>query len=309
MPHQSPGRPMHRNNNQPTSFGPFRRLIAGRRLSNLKALGALLLGPALLASPAAAQKVNAERTVAPAPENLVVSEGKGKYRIGEVTIDTDRKELSFPSKVNMLEEVIEYAIVGKTGKLHESLLATEVVPTRIHLAMLLLGKKDLWPGSDVTGLPGGQPIEVTIAWTEQDQERTARIEDWIVVGEEQLPASRGLWVYNGSRIAQGRFTADVNQSILSLIVDRDALANNPRTGHENDDIWFPAEAKIPPVGTPVQVTFRLLAQNEIPDPQADQFRITPPKFPDASRPANDAGPPSNSPAPGDQEVPPANRKN
>ena len=53
------------------------------------------------------------------------------------------------------------------------------------------------------------------------------------------------------------FLAQKEGSIVSLIADPAALVNNPRPDRENDELWTLRTPKIPPVGTPVQVTIRL----------------------------------------------------
>ena len=190
-------------------------------------------------------------------QNLIQPADPGKFQIGKVTFDLRKREISFPAQVNLRDALIEYAVVGKTGKRHESLLMTEVSPVHIHLAMLLLGAKAPPQKSKDNPLPPGQAINILISWQEDGKEQTERLEDWIIVGEDKLPAGKGRWIYNGARIDKGRFTAFAEQSIVALILDIHALVNNPRTGNENDEIWFPHETKIPALGTKVQVTFQL----------------------------------------------------
>ena len=190
-------------------------------------------------------------------QNLIQSVGPGKFQIGKVIFDSIKREVSFPAQVNLRDALIEYAIVGKMGKRHESLLMTEADPVHIHLAMLLLGAKIPPPKSKDNHLPPGQAINILISRQQNGKEQTGRLEDWIVVGENKLPASKGKWIYNGARIENGQFTASVDQSIVALILDIHALVNNPRTGNENDEIWFPHDTKIPSLGTKVQVTFQL----------------------------------------------------
>ena len=184
---------------------------------------------------------------APSPESL----GEGRYRIGKIGIDARRAEVAFPARVNLRDVPMEYAIVGAAGKLHESVLRTDADPFHIHLAMLLLG---IHPPGKV--FPSGQPIDVLLSWEEEGARRRGRMEDWIAVGDAQLRMSPGPWIYNGSRMAEGAFAASRGHSILSLILDRDALANNPRDGNANDDIWLPRTDAIPPIDTPVRVVFR-----------------------------------------------------
>lgn len=191
-------------------------------------------------------------------QRLIRPLGNGQFQIGEVTFSKPKRQVSFPAKVNLRDVLIEYAVVGKVGKLHEALLSTDVPPTHIHIAMLLLGTKDLRPKSEERKRPPGQPIDILLSWQSDATTKTARLEEWIILENTKKPISSGMWVYSGARISDGYFTANTDESIVAIILDIDALANNPRTGNENDEIWFPNEPVIPPVGTPVQVTFQFL---------------------------------------------------
>jgi hypothetical protein len=46
-------------------------------------------------------------------------------------------------------------------------------------------------------------------------------------------------------------------SIISLVTDPVALINNTGPGHDNDLIWEPNAANLPPPGVPVEVTVTL----------------------------------------------------
>ena len=69
--------------------------------------------------------------------------------------------------------------------------------------------------------------------------------------------SRGVFTFNGSRVWEGRFIAQSEGSIVSLITDEDALFNNPRPGREDDSNWQIVPKNLPPRGTPVQVMIQL----------------------------------------------------
>jgi hypothetical protein len=60
------------------------------------------------------------------------------------------------------------------------------------------------------------------------------------------PWSSGSWVYNGSLIVHNRFLAQMDGSIVSLVTDPVALINNVGPGHDNDMIWEPNPANLPP---------------------------------------------------------------
>ena len=218
-------------------------------------IGLLLAAPTRSADPPALSSTKELQK----SQNLVQPAGQGKFQIGKVILDSRKRKVSFPAQVNLRDALIEYAVVGKTGKRHEALLMTKADPVHIHLAMLLLGNKTPPRKSKNKDnpLPPGQAIDILISWQQNGKEQTRRLEDWIIVGENKLPARKGKWIYNGARIENGQFTASANQSIVALILDVHALVNNPRTGNENDEIWFPNETQIPSLGTKVQVIFQL----------------------------------------------------
>jgi hypothetical protein len=65
---------------------------------------------------------------------------------------------------------------------------------------------------------------------------------------------RGWWVYTGSIIVQNKFLAQMDGSIISLVTDPVALVNNIGPGHDNDLIWEPNAANLPPRDAPIEVT-------------------------------------------------------
>jgi len=186
--------------------------------------------------------------------------GEGVFALGQVRLDKNKSTVRFPGVVNMNAGAIEYALVGSNGKIHESLLRTDVEPMQVHAAMLLLGAKDstprLAPGQ-VPPAPRGDEILIWFEWEAQGARQRVRVEDCIRNTESGKIMSRGPWIYNGSRLVNGQFLAQTLLSFVAVMEDSDALVNNPRAGHENDKIWV-AEAKpTPEPGTAVTVVFEL----------------------------------------------------
>lgn len=189
----------------------------------------------------------------------VRSLGGGLYRVGLVTIDSSNRTVRIPASVQLREETIEYVVVHKTGKTHESIFRTEAQPQDVQVAMLLLGAKFLMTnsfGADGKALPIGERIWVEASWM-GNQPFKGPVEDLVQNKETGQSLSHGEWIYNGSNFSEGMFTAQRDGSILSIHIDPDALANNPRPGRENDDLYKPCTEKLPPIGTPVEITIRL----------------------------------------------------
>ena len=245
-----------------------------------------------LACIAAASSVNSQgpaaqstdRTPLPVRETNapIKSVGAGVYELGAVRLDKVQKSISFPAAINMNEGLIEYWLVSSGGKLHESLLRTEVEPYQIHLAMLLVGaqagatnlpapNREAKPSSpqptffSKTNLPAnlntsklvGDRVSLSMSWNGSGREKSCQADETVLNQQTKALMSRGDWVYNGSRVIEGNFIAQRDRSIVSIISDPDALINNPRPGRETDEIWQVNSTNVPPVGTVVQVTIKM----------------------------------------------------
>src|SRR5690242_5020870 len=57
--------------------------------------------------------------------------GEHLYRLGSVTVDTARKRVRVPCRVNMSRGMIEYLAVAAEGKRHESVLLVEAEPLHV----------------------------------------------------------------------------------------------------------------------------------------------------------------------------------
>ncbi len=198
---------------------------------------------------------------AAAPTNAPIKQvSPGVFEIGKVRLDKRQRTVSFPAVLNMNQALIEYLVVTSSGKMHESLLRTDVEPYQIHLAMLLLGAKgagtNAFPESNTLPLPGDR-VAIELSWKADGKEKRCRAEELVYNRQTKSAMVKGDWVYNGSRTVEGTFVVQQIGSIVSVIVDPDALINNPRPGREDDEIWEIKGTGLPPLETPVQVTIKL----------------------------------------------------
>ena len=209
----------------------------------------------------------------------------GVYEIGSVRLDKALREVSFPAEMNMDDGPIEYLLVHKGGKRHESILVTEAEPLHIQSALLLLGAKSSLsgagspPGAATALAPAppspeleseggirepaalqlaGDSVRIELVWTEGTS--SVRRDGATFFVNEKAGSARqksGQWVYNGSRIQSGVFMAQTYGSVISLITDPDALINNRAPGYDNDDVWAVNTTNVPPVKSSVRVILRL----------------------------------------------------
>ena len=195
---------------------------------------------------------------------------RSPLRLGKVQLDREKHRASFPAVFNMSEGLLEYLLVGSKGKTHESLLRTEVEPAELHTAMLLLGVKtgERHPGDAppsainadyLRTAPAlkGDAVTILLKWTADGKEVTCRAEELIYNLRTKAVAPAGDWTYNGSMFEQNKFLADDEKSFVALVTDPTALINNPRPGHDDDQIWSVAKGKVPAKDTPVEVSIEL----------------------------------------------------
>lgn len=180
----------------------------------------------------------------------------GVFQIGQVRLNKEKKIIQFPATVNMTNGLVEYFLVTGTGKLHESVLKTDAEPAQIHIAMLFIGTRGAPTNSSGTNIFGDK-ITIEVNWKNAGGEKNVRAEDFVFNTETKSPMSKGAWIYNGSKVMDGTFIAQRDGSIVSIIIDPLAMANNPRPGHENDEIWLVNTNSVPALNTPVEVTFKL----------------------------------------------------
>lgn len=194
---------------------------------------------------------------------------QGVYEFGDVIVDKHQRTVTFPAFLNMNQGPLEYLLVTSYGKKHESLLRTDVSPFNIHMAMLLL---DVPLRTNIVSVPPpahivkpsseaipGRRVAIELSWTNAGKTVRNPAEDLIYNTESKTTLSRDAWLYNGSAVWDGRFLAQREGSIVSLVTDLSALINNSGSGHDNDHIWTGNAAALPPVDTPVAVTFRAAA--------------------------------------------------
>ncbi len=195
------------------------------------------------------------------------------FEIGNIRFDKKHKTAQFETQVNMNKDLLEYALVCKGGKTHESLLQTRIEPSDLHVVMLLLGATIAPPpplSSSTNAQPWidsatlkkapplkGSPVTLSLQWKSNGIEKNARIEDWVLNKQTGKPMEYARWVYNGSELIGSYFMAQRERSIAALVTDPFALINHTGKGHDNDALWYANSNQVPVVGTAVLLTIHL----------------------------------------------------
>lgn len=209
----------------------------------------------------------------PAPP-VIREVSPGVFQVGGVKLAKETRRVSFPAKLNMTDGPLEYLLVTTLGKTHESILATDIEPQHLQIAMLLLGAKGT-QAAPLTNAPSGGPVAqsqagernpplpgeavlIEVSWTHDGKPRRRRIEELVFNKRAKEPMSKGAFTFTGSRVWQGKFIAQTEGSVISLITDPDAVFNNPRPNRDADDTWVVRKQDVPPLDTVVEVSVTLV---------------------------------------------------
>ena len=180
------------------------------------------------------------------------------YKIGNITVDIDKPEISMPGKVNMQTGLIEYLACAPGGKLHESLLVLDVDPIHLHVALILLG---LEPRGDFKfqgdpGEPKGDPVDILVQWNESEPMTEVRAEKLILKTRKSEPMEYTHWIFTGSMIHNNIYLAALEGSLIATYHDPAAIINNPLPEGADDTVYNANFDVVPKVGTPIAVIIR-----------------------------------------------------
>lgn len=245
----------------PGGYPRIDKRLSGRPSCRMRCWCLMMIAGGGLAGPAAA--ADPPEAASPKPEITRISATRS--RLGVIEFDHTTREITLPAEVNMVRGLLEYALVGEKGKLHEALLSTKARAFDLNVVLLLLSYQpdEAWfvPPAKPRPLDAARSearVEFLVRWKDAGggPEKSARLDEWITDLSTRKPAAPAPWIYTGSHLnEENRFAAEVDGSIVALYLDARALINSPREGADNDEQWVPAEG-IPPRGTPVTVVIR-----------------------------------------------------
>lgn len=197
--------------------------------------------------------------------------GNGDYKLGLISFNENTRKFSFPGNVNMVEGLLEFAIVEEKGKIHEALFSTKASPLQINIVLKLLRYQEspeLFPIVDENFQSTGKfpevsdeqkaaaRLELLVSWQEGDERKEYSMNDLIynTVIEKAMPPSP--WLYQGSVFFEGgRFKAETSGDLVAIYITQTALFNFTGDSNDLDEVWIPNAKLMPPIGTPVTFTF------------------------------------------------------
>lgn len=222
-------------------------------LTRLLAIGCVALFAVSCARPLAAQEANP-----PATQPAATQPGQTK-KLPFLTVDVNKRQIRVECVSLGMDAPLEFFCVTTGGPTHESVLASRVKPSDLHLAMLMLG---LEPGEPVRFSqaaerwlpPRGPRIHISVEFARDG--KTVRMPANRLMRhfqtKKEMPAT--TWIFCGSRIMDdGGYAADITGYIISVVnfdltvIDVPDLRSNANETLE----WETNMDVAPPEGTPV----------------------------------------------------------
>ena len=187
---------------------------------------------------------------------------------------------AIPAAVEVVDDLLEYFLVGPGGARHETVFTTEVRPSVLNVALLSLGAepgrnaswgpRDPMPSEDELRAgaqayditpPTGSGLYLYAGWRRGDEVFFFRAEDLVRNLATGQTMRRGQWVYLGSRLLpadpKGReeFAADVYQNLINIawFSDGNTLLTGALPECLEQTIWMSNAWLLPARGEPVLI--------------------------------------------------------
>lgn len=248
-------------------------------------MNAPLLSVLLFASSLCCQQGDKqEQKQKPAPKDpaAVLKEVMESFKKEGIKLDAKARSVAIPVVVNRLQDPIEYLLIHRKGKKHESMFWTESKPSVLNAALLMIGlergqnatytEKDPPPtleqvqnGADplIVTPPKGKPYFMTVRWTTPEKRVVEYcVEDLILDLTTQEPMANCNWIYLGGRMAQlykgdpEVYMADFEGNLISVcyLTPDNHLGTMSHERARDDQNWW-ATNKLPEQGTAAEFVF------------------------------------------------------
>ncbi len=191
--------------------------MGSRSAENRGALVASALTICLLAAWTGAIRAQTAPSAPPKVEKL----GSGLYRIGTIRVDTTKREITVPGKVNEVM-ILEFVANTRDGmKAYESALTLDTDAFEFNAALLLIGldkSRSVPPTVHFDPKPPvGDEVTLHIEWTRGSTPTRTPVEELLFDKDTDQPVPPSAWVYTGSGFHDGRYLAEIDGALIGFV--------------------------------------------------------------------------------------------
>lgn len=197
---------------------------------------------------------------------VLLAEMMAKFKEQHIDVDLKAKTVTIPVVVNYPQDPFEYLLIHKRGKRHEAVFYTEVQPSVLNGALLLLGlekgknatvepiepmpsQEEVMNGAETTVIKPaeGEPFWMTVKWTTPEGKAVEYcVEDLLLDLTTQEPVGECKWVYLGGRMARiykndpEVYVADYEGNLISIcyLMPDNHLATMVHERAPDDQNWW-----------------------------------------------------------------------
>ena len=152
--------------------------------------------------------------------------GKEIFRVGAITVDKSKRQITVPGKMLPYEEnkAIEFVATMRQGyKAYESVLMLDANAFEFNLACILIGldaKNSIAAKFHFDPEPvEGDKVSIRVGWQGKSHWIEQDVVNLLKVAEKK-PASPSVWSYTGSMFLEGdRYLAQMDGVLIGLIHD------------------------------------------------------------------------------------------
>ncbi len=232
------------------------------------ALALLTLLPAALAAEDPAGSLpDVRRERAAALRNPKVQElGHGRFRVGLIEVDRNRRTFTVPAVVHQVDGPQEFILSTRGGyKGYETTLEAGATAYEFNVACLLIG---LDPKAARTPRyhfdptrTAGDPVAVAVVWKEGGKERRTRAADLVKDRRTGKPLPATGWVYTGSTFTpDGAYMAQMDGVLVGFVHDpAEIITLAAGTTQSDYGYLVPNDKVLPAKGTRVTVEVKAVA--------------------------------------------------
>lgn len=171
-------------------------------------------------------------------------------KIGDITIHRKEKEISFPGNVNMTSGDLEVLIAMPHGRIHESLLVSDIDPMKLQIALLLIGAEN---GSRDGGekIPQGTILNIDV---QPKGGKRVPVENWLFNKRTSKGMETYGWVFVGSSFTHDMLClAKEEGNIVNVWSFGNTVLDNPASTGNEDDFIIVNSDTVPKYGTQATV--------------------------------------------------------